>query len=84
MGIELGWGTAVQALILAGCTWYMRRGQKSDTTRVIRSTAAQSTSEEIRDQVVALKAQVDELATDVRLVKKATVRIDDRGPSRQT
>ncbi len=82
--MDLGWGTVVQAVILAVCTWYVRRGSKADAATVVRGTAAQSTSNEIRDEVVKLKAQVEELSTDVRLVKRATVGVDDRGPRLQS
>lgn len=74
--MDLGWGTVVQAVILAFCTWYMRRGQKADSQAVIRSTAAQSTSNDIL-------ARVTRIETDLELVKKATVAVDDRGPARQ-
>jgi predicted Zn-dependent protease len=42
----------------------------------VRSTAAQSTSNDILTRVTRIE-------TDLELVKKATVAVDDRGPARQ-
>ena len=77
--MDLDWGTAIQALILAACTWYMRRGSKADARKVAQSTASQTTSDEILARVVALEV-------DVSLVKRATLKetgIDNRGPARK-
>jgi hypothetical protein len=76
------WGTALQALIIAGCTWYVRSGSKKHAdaaaATVVRGTAAQSTSNDILARVTAIE-------TDLALVKACTVKsVDDRGPGRQT
>lgn len=75
--MELGWGNVVQAVLIAISTWYMRRGNKNDTSSVIRTTAAQRTSNEILERVQSLEAQVQLIRT---IVSKG-VTIDDRGPS---
>jgi hypothetical protein len=74
--MDLGWGTVIQAVILCVCTWYMRSGAAKDRDQVVRSTAAQSTSNDILTRVTRIE-------TDLELVKKATVAVDDRGPARQ-
>lgn len=51
---------------------------------MVRGTAAQSTSNEIREKVTSLEAQIADLKTDLQLVKRATVKIDDRAPRPQT
>lgn len=81
--MDLGWAAVLQALTIAVSTWYVRKGSREDAAKVVHGTAAQSTSNEIRDEVVALKSQVAELKTDMQLVKRATVKIDDRSPARQ-
>ena len=56
--MDIGWGTALQAVIITLCTWYMRQGSKRDSELTIRSTAAQSTSNEILDRVKALELEL--------------------------
>lgn len=77
--MDLGWNTAIQAVIIAGCTWYMRRGSRRDSDQVVMRTAAQSTSNDILDRVKAVEL-------DLALVKQATVKetqaLDHRGPVR--
>jgi hypothetical protein len=75
---DIGWAAALQAVIIAISTWYVRRGAKQDAGWVARSTAAQSTSNEILERVKAVEL-------DLALVKRATLKdssIDDRGPRR--
>lgn len=79
--MELGWEVVAQAVAIAVCTWYVRRGSKRDSekasSRVIRSTAAQSTSNDIL-------ARMKKVERDLALVKMAITGdnggIDDRGP----
>lgn len=76
--MELGWSAALQALILAGCTWYMRQGSRADAASVKRTAATQATSSEILKRVV-------EIETDLALVKQVTLKqaaVDHRGPSK--
>lgn len=74
--MELGWIAVIQGVIITGCTWYMRQGSKRDTETVVRSTAAQSTSDSILDRVRLIEI-------DVALIKRSTVKradLDHRGP----
>lgn len=76
MGFD--WMTILATTYVTLCTWYIRRGQKKDTSKVIRSTAAQSTSDEIHDIVKSLQA-------DMILVKKviaADQSVDHRAPDK--
>lgn len=72
------WVEVFQAVTLALCTWYIRRGSKKDTAALKRGTAAQSTSYEILRRITVLE-------TDVGQIKETMAKklgIDNRGPAR--
>jgi hypothetical protein len=74
--MDLGWAAVLQAVIISISTWYVRRGSRQDAVYVAKSTAAQSTSNDILERVKKLE-------DDLALVKRITLkdnRIDDRGP----
>lgn len=67
----------LQALVLAGCTWYVRRGSKFDSLDVKLNTSSV-------DQVRRLSAEVALLRSDVQILKDSyfadrPIKIDDRG-----
>lgn len=77
---DVTWAEIAKLALFILLTWWIRRGSVADNTkaaeRVIKSTAAQSTSEDI-------VARLQRVETDLALVKRATVggsSIDDRGP----
>lgn len=76
------WGTVIQTLIVAICTWYLRRGGKKDTAvataTVVKSTASQVTSDEILKRVAKLETDVSHL----REIYVTQFGIDHRGPTR--
>jgi hypothetical protein len=73
------WAELAKLALYGLLAWWIRRGSIGDNSaaadRVIKSTAAQSTSEDIL-------TRVKQLELDVALVKRATVREDDRAPDR--
>lgn len=76
------WSTVIQTVILAVSTWYLRKGSKKDTAvataAVVKSTASQSTSDEILTRVAKLEDDVSHL----REMYVIQFGIDHRGPSR--
>lgn len=76
--MELGWAAAIQAVVIAISTVIIRAGSRKDAATVSRSTAAQSTSNDILARVQAIE-------TDLALVKMATLKdteVDHRAPTR--
>lgn len=62
-GLDLSWNTAIQALIIAVSTWYVRRGSKRDSAVVKNTAEIQiSTMDQILDRL-------SHLELDMRLVK---------------
>ena len=56
--MELGWSNVVQAVVLAACTLYMRRGSKSDADKVVLKTSSPEQVTRLQDDVTFLKGQV--------------------------
>jgi hypothetical protein len=79
--MDTGWGTAIQALIVAACTWYMRRGSVKDRENVKRNT---STPED----VAQVEAQLKKLRADFEILRDAYFKsnpvVDHRGPTKGT
>ncbi len=75
-----GWGTVIQALILAFCTWYMRQGSKKDSDKVSASTASPGDVKQVERKVESLRAEFDILKT--AYFKQNPVKIDHRGPTK--
>lgn len=78
--MDVTWLEIIKLAVFGLLTWWIRHGSKADVkteaNRVITSTAAQSTSNEILERLAAVE-------TDLALIKKATVKcvtIDDRAP----
>ncbi len=73
------WAEVAKLSLYALLAWWIRRGSIADNSkaadRVITSTAAQSTSNDIL-------TRVKQLELDLALVKRATVKEDDRAPER--
>lgn len=59
--LDLGWNGAIQAVIVAGCTWYIRRGSKIDSISL--KAAGETTIREVLDRLKALEV-------DIALVKR--------------
>lgn len=82
--MELGWQAVVQAVIVAACTWYIRRGNKRDSQDLKRVAQAESgTMREILDRLKAVEL-------DLALIKRVTLKDNSgdqptnikRGPDR--
>lgn len=72
------WYSLFQALVLAACTWYVRRGSTQDAKDVKLNTSSV-------DQVQRLQAQVALLREDVGMLKDRVFEefpasVDDRSP----
>lgn len=72
---ELGWQAAIQAVLVALSTWYVRRGSKKDSTEVKRTTAVltQIHSDEIGERISYLETNVRGLTVDMELVKRVVL-----------
>jgi hypothetical protein len=77
------WGSVAEALILAACTWYIRRGGKRDREDVKRTTAelTQSQSHEIIHRIETLEGDFRGLRVDVELVKQMAIRDSNPRPT---
>lgn len=75
---HLGWSSAAQAVILAVCTWYMRRGSKRDHETLKSTGQAQlSATQQILDRI-------SELEVDMALVKRYLFRDNKLSPIADT
>lgn len=65
---HLGWSAVAQAVIVATCSWYVRRGSKKDAKVLEHSNQVQlSTSQEILNRI-------GDLELDMTLVKRSIFR----------
>ena len=64
----VGWNGVAQAIIVAICSWYVRRGAKKDSKEIKTAGEAQlSTSQQILDRIGTLEV-------DMTLVKRCIFR----------
>lgn len=70
--MEPSWNTAIQALIIALSTWYVRRGSKKDTAAVKSNSEFQISN--VADQILQ---RLDKLEVDMRLVKASFLKEPD-------
>lgn len=71
----------MQALVLAVCTWYMRRGSVRDREDVKKNTSTPDDVAAVRKDLAALRAEFDILKC--AFFKSGLVKIDHRGPLTQ-
>lgn len=62
--MDLTWSAVIQSIILAICTWYVRRGSKKDSESVKRTTeihdkVSESKSNEINDRLKRLESDME-------------------------
>lgn len=69
----------MQALILAVCTWYMRRGSVNDRENVKKNTSTPGDVQQVRSELKYLRQEVKILKD--AYFKVNPVKQDDRGPS---
>jgi hypothetical protein len=69
--VTLGWSSVIQAVIVASCSWYVRRGQKRDTAAIRTSSEAHLTvSEQILNRLSGLEV-------DMTMVKRCMFKDND-------
>lgn len=61
------WNTAVQAIVIAFSTWYVRRGSKKDSESVKQATASEGSLNEVLNRLGSLEL-------DMELVKSAILK----------
>lgn len=77
---QLGWATALQALIIAASTWYMRQGSAKDRENIKRNTSTPEDVHNLEDELKNLRADF-EILRDAYFKNNPKV-IDHRGPSK--
>jgi hypothetical protein len=75
-----GWSTVIQAVIIAACTWYMRRGSVKDRENVKLNTSTPSDVARVEKELKSLKSEFEILRN--AYFKNNPVKADDRGHSK--
>jgi hypothetical protein len=78
--MELGWNSVIQAVVLAVCTWYMRRGSVRDSQNLKSYASSHADVDLVRKELQSLKH-------DFEIFKLAYFKnnpvVDHRGPSKE-
>jgi hypothetical protein len=76
--MELGLSNVIQAVILAACTWYMRRGSVKDREDVKQHSSSPEDVQRVRQELAALRAEFEVLKA--AFFQSGLVKLDHRGP----
>ena len=75
--MDVTWSTVVQSVILAVCTWYVRRGSKKDAASIKRT--AQDHDQVLVETSTAILDRLNKLELDMQLIKHTIFKKDVQG-----
>lgn len=78
--MDLGWGSAIQAAIIAISTLIIRAGSKKDTQNTIAKTSSPGDVREVGNKLDELRAEFEILRA--HYFKQNPVSVDHRGPKK--
>ncbi len=78
------WSAVIQSVVLAFCTWYVRRGSRKDKEAVIDCTSSEETSKEILKRLYWIESEfvvMKRAFSEMQKSQSKNLGLPNRGPN---